>query len=369
VKIAFVTSGLEPEANGVGDYTRRLAAELTRTGHVCRLIALNEPPNGGGMLGGPLRLTGEMEWPGRVRLAARALDEFNPDWASLQFVSYGFNPRGIIRNQAAGLASLFSARRTHFMFHEIWTGERANAGWKERFTGAIQKKYILDLFGKIRPRLVTTTNAVYRAVLARNGVEAHEHPLFGNIEPGTAAAGDWLRQRLHRAGVEIPGERNGYWLFGFFGIIQSEWSPESVFPQIAEAAGGKRPVMLWVGRAGGGRKRVWDAMARDYPAFTFIRLGAQPAERVSEFLNTIDAGISTMPVELIRKSGTAVAMFEHGVPVIVSREEPFRGIGSEAPDEPLLRRADGLAAGLPSRGEHRCRLPEAAAMLLRDMEG
>jgi len=372
MKITFVTSGLEPGANGVGDYTRRLAAELTRSGHACRLISLNEPSSQGERrVEGELRLGEERDWTNRIGLAEQALLEFKPDWTSLQFVSYGFDPRGIMRRRGPGLASLFSSRPTHLMFHEIWVGERKSAGWKERLVGQIQKKYILDMVRRMKPALVTTTNAVYRALLGRCGVTAEEYPLFGNVELGAASAGDW--QEFRTAGVDVAGRRADYLLLGFFGILQSEWLPEPLFSRIAEAArkSQKRPVLIWIGRSGGSEQK-WDAMRRDYASgFAFLRLGPQPSERVSELLNTLDAGISTMPAELISKSGTAVAMFEHGVPVVVTREEPVRGLAVGLPDEPLLCPLDDsfterLLAGL-RRAAPRSRLPEAASRMVRDL--
>ncbi len=43
MRIAFVTSGLEPGRDGVGDYTSGLAEECARRGHTVTQIALNDP--------------------------------------------------------------------------------------------------------------------------------------------------------------------------------------------------------------------------------------------------------------------------------------------------------------------------------------
>ncbi len=363
MKIAFVTSGLEPGADGVGDYTRRIASELRRNGHACRLIALNENRTAPSEEPNVLRLGADTPWTERIARAKEFIEEFRPDWASLQFVCYGFDPKGFIRNRIDGLASLLSQRPAHIMLHELWAGETVDAGWKQRLIGRVQRKYVLDLVARVGLRLVSVTNPVHRAILRRCGIEAREYRLFGNVEVTPGAAGAWL---------EAP--RAGHWLFGFFGTIQSEWSPEPLFSQIAEAARrcGKRPVIIWAGRPGRGDD-LWNRMARDYaPGFSFLRLGPQPEGRVSELLNTLDAGISSMPLELILKSGTAAAMFEHGLPVIVTRREPFRGVTCPPPAEPLLcvpgaDFADRLAAGL-HRGPKGSRLPEAAARMAADLE-
>jgi hypothetical protein len=42
MKIAFITGGLEPGRNGVGDYARRLAGELIQLGHPAVIVGLND---------------------------------------------------------------------------------------------------------------------------------------------------------------------------------------------------------------------------------------------------------------------------------------------------------------------------------------
>ena len=42
LKVLFICGGLHPGADGVGDYVRRLAAELICQGHLAGIIALND---------------------------------------------------------------------------------------------------------------------------------------------------------------------------------------------------------------------------------------------------------------------------------------------------------------------------------------
>ena len=60
MRIAFVTSGLEPECDGVGDYTSLLAEECERRGHAVARLALNDP-----------RTAKEIDSPGLLRLPIR----------------------------------------------------------------------------------------------------------------------------------------------------------------------------------------------------------------------------------------------------------------------------------------------------------
>jgi hypothetical protein len=71
-----------------------------------------------------------------------------------------------------------------------------------------------------------------------------------------------------------------------------------------------------------GGESLWNALEARYGSdLHMLRLGEQPDVRVSQLLNTADFGIATSPYCLLAKSGTATAMLEHGLPVIVNRED------------------------------------------------
>jgi hypothetical protein len=61
---------------------------------------------------------------------------------------------------------------------------------------------------------------------------------------------------------------------------------------------------------------------------TFILLGPHSETKVSEFFNTIDFGLSSYPIFVIGKSGSAAAMLDHGVPIIVSWGDIYPGVPS-----------------------------------------
>ncbi|MFM8365255.1 MAG: hypothetical protein ACKOAS_08920, partial [Verrucomicrobiota bacterium] len=103
MRIAFVCAGAEPGGDGVGDYTRRLAGELQRRGLDAAILALNDRALGYGLQRGDneLRLSRVTPWSLRMREAREFLEEFRPDFLSLQFVGYGFDPRGLPLGLAA----------------------------------------------------------------------------------------------------------------------------------------------------------------------------------------------------------------------------------------------------------------------------
>jgi hypothetical protein len=67
---------------------------------------------------------------------------------------------------------------------------------------------------------------------------------------------------------------------------------------------------------------VWTEMSAAYGSrVPMLRVGEQPAPRISELLNTVDFGIATTPLALVGKSATVAAMLDHGLPVVVNRDD------------------------------------------------
>jgi hypothetical protein len=99
VKFAYVVSALEPVRDGVGDYTHALAQELEKQGHKYALLALNDRHVGERVLENSecpmLRMPSSAPWLDRMRLAEQLLRDFGPDWVSLQFVCFGWHPKGL----------------------------------------------------------------------------------------------------------------------------------------------------------------------------------------------------------------------------------------------------------------------------------
>jgi hypothetical protein len=125
------------------------------------------------------------------------------------------------------------------------------------------------------------------------------------------------------------------------------------------------------GRAGEAGEIIWDEMTSLYrDKITLIQLGEQPVEIISALLQHADFGVATSPWHLVGKSGTVAAMLDHGLPVVVTRNDFQPFVGREQPPtlDPLVHRCDeflevNLAAGLPRRPA-RPQAPHVAARLM-----
>jgi hypothetical protein len=314
-RIAFLCGCLERGCDGVGDYTALLAAECARRGYATLCVALNDPYTSGAVADdGLLRLSAALPWRSRVKLAREAVERFRADTVSLQWVPYGFDARGVPWGIEEGLAAIIGGRPAQVMGHEIWIGAEMGASVKHRLIGAVQRTVMRRIVRALKPGCVQTSNAVYAALLKREGMEAEVLPMFGAI-PVT--------------GVEVC-RKEGVMRLGMFGTLHPQWPPEPLLERLRGL--GKRVEIEHIGRMGSGEE-VWRAMERRYGGgIVFHRHGEQPPELVSQVLMSLDFGIATTPLALIGKSATAAAMLEHGLPVIVNRDDVrYAGIDAEKP--------------------------------------
>jgi hypothetical protein len=382
MRIAFVTGSLAAGRDGVGDYSRDLAGACTRAGHTAVLVALNDPHTGSqhgeiqtsrGTDLEVLRLPASRDWRSRITTARNWLAGRDIDCISLQFVPYGFHPKGLVGSLGTELAPLCAGRRLHVMFHELWIGAPRHASLRHRAVGWLQRRAILRLLRVLRPHRVHTSNPAYRALLDAVGVEAGVLPLCGSI-PVAPPNPQWLPRELLQAGVPASAinDRSGTWVFGLFGSLHPEWNPEPLFAQVAAQAAGRQVIITAIGRQGGGTQ-LWQELQRKHGRrFSFCALGERSTAEISWYLQSLDFGIATTPWLLIGKSATAAAMIDHGLPVIVTRDDVRFGVTAEGADpvHPLLFRiATQTHWPRVARGAPEDRLPRMAAQFLADVAG
>ena len=350
MRLVFLCASLEPGRDGVGDYTRRLAAELAARGHDVACVAMNDRHaralGNACLRAGPepatipipvLRLPTSAPWRERMRLLQEFLDERRPDWVSLQFVPYGFHHKGLPFGLPGRLARLKGNFRWHLMFHELWIGEEDHFPLRHRLIGRLQR-LIAGRLGRTPGAVLHTSNPCFRDRLLSLGCHAGILPLFSNIPVVPPDPG--LRRRiLMEAGclTEGTGEDQA-WILSFFGAIHPQWEPGPLLERIRSAmspAGKKTCLFLSLGRTGEAGAAVWHRLAASSdPSFRFLQRGPLPEEEISRHLHIADFGIVTSSLHLLGKSGSAAAIRSHGVPLIGTRLE--ESMGMELPPDVIL---------------------------------
>jgi glycosyltransferase involved in cell wall biosynthesis len=341
----------------VGDYTRELAAECARRGHAISLVSLNDPwvkePQ---RENGLLRLGSTRSWVDRLTVAKAFFSEAAPELASLQFVPYSFHPAGLSFALPQVLRAIVGRTPVQIMFHELWIGEQIGAPLKTRVFGFCQRKIVESLVKKLACRVMHTSNPAYVQLLGRHGITAKHLPLFGSVPI---------------VPIENGGPRNDPVLrLGLFGSIHPEWSPDEMITQLQTLG---RPIQLsQIGRIGPGES-VWMEVSERYGSeIEFVSLGERSLEEISRFFSSIDYGVSTTPLGLIGKSSCVAAMLDHGLPVIVNRDDVhFRGIPASPLTSELLIPVDQkflARLGSVRRQSPQARLPQVADQFLREIQ-
>ena len=324
INIVFICSSLEPGHDGVGDYTRRLSAALIKAGHSCAIISLNDrhakntlestqPADGADVP--VLRLSSDIEIKKRFAIAKEWVDRIDPQWLSLQFVPFGYHPKGLKMGLSKLLLTLSKGRTWHMMFHELWVGMANEESRKLHLWGQAQRILIKLLVKNLKPAVIHTQTHLYQTLLAKMSFKAAYLPLFGNIPVVDS------KKDERTAGVS----------FVVFGAIHdrapiNEFAKEAA--QYAEKF--KLPVTLTIIGRGGNEQQRW-AYAWTAAGLTVNRLGELPAQQISEVLSASTIGLSATALAVIEKSGSYAAMREHGLPVIsVSKAWTPTGVAKPA---------------------------------------
>lgn len=324
MRLIFICGSLEPGVDGVGDYTRRLATELIKQGHEIAALALDDQftdkptdhiENVDTIAFPVYRIPSKLNVDNRFKLAYDWIENFNPEWLSLQFVSFSFHAKGLPFGLSKQL-SKFNGRKWHIMFHELWIGMEEKSTLKHIIWGKIQKFLIKTLIKKLNPLLIHTQTKLYQIQLAKLGFNASYLPLFSNIPVDVNFKN---KQNLDKSKITLVN----------FGTIHPTVPIENFTKEAADykAKTGIQIDMILMGRCGMEQDywvKIWKSAG-----LTIHVLGEQPVEYISNIFNTSTLGISTTALPLIEKSGSVAAMHAHNLPVIcISNSWKPRGINN-----------------------------------------
>ncbi|MFN8416211.1 MAG: hypothetical protein U0U66_07765 [Cytophagaceae bacterium] len=314
MKLLFLCSSLEPGKDGVGDYTRRLAIEMQSKGYKVMLIAINDKF--------VLDIPNEVEiqylneekvevwrYPSgtikkNIQFILSKIESYNPEIASLQFVIYGYHPKGLPFYLPKALQQLLCNYKVHIMFHELWVGMNREASLKHKIYGRLQKKIVTQLLFKINPSIITTNTGVYQWQLKKMGWDASILPLMSNI-------------KNYNIGERIKNEYNIV-LFG--GLHRSNRISKFIEETIIYAKESNLKLKyIFIGR-NGLELKDWLYYMERYK-MNFEVLGLKSEREISLILNTSHVGVVTTPKNLKDKSGVCKAYEVHNLKIVYIGED------------------------------------------------
>lgn len=327
MKIVFLCGSLEPGRDGVGDYVRRLSAELIGHGHGVAALAINDRhisetfrnendlyTNGLNTL----RLPAVLDEKERLKVLKNYIEEFNPDWLSLQFVPFSFQSKGLVSGLGKKLKFIGGGRKWHVMFHELWVGMSAESSIKEKVWGGVQRFLIGRMLQTLKPSVINTHTGLYKKYIEGMGMAAEILPLFSNIPVLNA---ELIDEKIHKNTGAVTGK------IVIFGGIHGG-APVKQLAEEAKLYGnqsGISPELVIIGRSGRETKNWVDEWKAS--GLSVTELGEQSEEKISEILAGATFGIFTTPIALVEKSGSVAAMRDHGVHLLcVSRSWTPMGI-------------------------------------------
>jgi hypothetical protein len=312
MRIVFICGSFEPGRDGVGDYVRRLSEKLIGQGHHIAVAAINDKhittiinhPSSSGEEIAVQRLPLNLSDKERFSLLKSFIDDFNPDWISLQFVSFSFHPKGLVFGLAKNLLYAGKGRKWHIMFHELWVGMTEERSRKEAVWGMMQRELIRDLIKKIKPSVIHTHTRLYQKQLEKFDARTILLPLFSNIPVMDSGQ---VNQKIAKGITAADPLR----IVIFGGIHRG--APVKELAHEAVAYGKAKSVdleLVIVGRNGKEQQQWADEWTA--AGLKVTQMGEQDAAKVSEILTGTSFGIFTTPIALVEKSGSVAAMREHG---------------------------------------------------------
>ncbi len=354
MKIVFICGCLEEGKDGVGDYAKRLAKACLAKGHQAAIVSINDYgvdyPQSIDQEIPFLRLPNALNDLKQERLLKKFIECLKPDFISLQFVCYSFHRKGICWNMPAFIDRIASNTPLHIMAHELWIGAHLNAPSKEYWVGKIQKYFILKIFEKAA--IIHTHLPTYQFLLHQEALKSELLPLFSNIPIEKGNASEALLHLLQCNNIKINSEnRSDFLIFSFLGSIYRNVYPTFFFKQLEEikTRTKKKILCLSLGYLGSSQK-IWDQIVKNNEdKFQFIKIQDHSERTLSLCLQAIDFGIATTPLSLIQKSGSVAILKEHGVRIIICRNDvSFEGFSPQIPSNQFYLLDDNLNEFLDS---------------------
>ena len=319
MKILFICGSLEPRKDGVGDYTRRLCGELVRMGHNAQILSLCDFQATSftidfqeieGTKVATNRIPKSTSNNQRLIWSQDIVNDFEPEWISLQYVPYSFNLKGLPFWLPYFLKKLKGNHKWHIMFHELWLGIDSESSFRHKCIGKLQQLIVKNMIHITKPYLINTQNKLYQFFLQAHNIVSEILPICGNI-PLTAA----------------KNQGNQFTQFVLFGTIHPGAPFKNfIYDLVKYKSKLTKPIkFVFVGSNGPELSNYINVIEKN--SFKYEVMGIQNESVISQVLIDSDYGISTTPYFQTEKSGVYAAYKEHQINTIcVSRKwTPTKG--------------------------------------------
>lgn len=276
------------------------------------------------------------------RQLRKRVADLDPDVISFQFGGfYCYQRKGLPVLRTLMLAGVADRYRIHIMFHETWLEPSLQRSLRRKVVGHAQRWTIKRMLKSLRPERVHTHIVEYQTKLARFGPRVGLMPICGNVPVSDAASG-WTQRQLTQC-TEGKVDLANAWIFGAFGTLYPDCDFTAFIDSAASVAKteGRPVIIVTIGATGETGERNLSDAARRHPHHVFVvRLGVQPVERISDFLQYVRWGLTTTAWGRCGKSGTVAAMLDHGLPVLCLQPSPAPAESFGEMSSPLLRLFD-----------------------------
>jgi len=306
VKIVLLLGCLEPKKNGIADYSHALSKQLNMLGHSIYLIAWKDEYIPAGTYVKKdlmLRMSPTLGAKEKQDLLKVTLQKINPDWVSIQFVAYSFHKKGLPFNLGSTW-SFLSTYKVHIMFHELWVEPTKSSTLASRSFSKLQEYLIKNFIKQIEPSLITTSILKYQEML--KPINTNLLPLFGNIEIA------WKRNEIIKDKSQIK-----VIIFGNLTSDKAGFEQQIIWLNNLSSQLNKQIEILFIG-SNGNLKDAYIGLIQSIINNVVIQdIGELDVEVISLQMLGADIGISRASQENFGKSGSTIAMLEHGLPVLL----------------------------------------------------
>ncbi|WP_345955130.1 hypothetical protein [Mucilaginibacter sp. PAMB04168] len=315
MKIAFICGCLEPGKDGVGDYTRCLAGQLTRQGNQVMIVALNDQHvpqitrERQEIEGNKISIL-RINTSSSFNQVVEDIKHFDPHWISLQFVPYSFQRKGLPYQLASMLSKLGTHNKWHIMFHELWVGAQ-QFDFKKKIYALLQKGIIGNLIKSVDPSIIHTQLPQYKQQLAAlSKRKINPLPLFSNIS-------------MHHGNVLYNSNVRKF-ILGFFSQADVSNNVIIFIKGLKDALSKENRALevVFIGGKGGKVHKGAAVLKAQSIIEQVTSTGFLNDQELSQALQSCHLGITSVPRHALGKSGSAAAFIEHGVPVAAPNIHP-----------------------------------------------